>query len=480
MRKLLAASLLSLSLLGTYAAADVLDIAPGILTRQQPTPLPATATPSGPSPTLAPLPTPAGEGAVLAALPGDAPVPTAAGLRTALGPALAQAALGPSVGVSIRDARTGSQLLSIGAEKPRVVASTAKILTAAAVTQTLDLDAVMTTRLVRSGPTELTVIAAGDTLLARGAGDSGEVAGHAGLGDLAEQAAAALTAAGEDDAAFTVRIDASYAAGERYPAGWNMADVAAGYTQGVSMIGLAAQRPKPGEPSPTDPEAEAVTALAEQLAKHGITAKPDTGQDGRLRPAPADAPLLASADSAPYREVLAIALDESDNALTENLARQAAIKAGGDGSFAANAAYVTSELKKLGLDLSGTHLLDTSGLSRGQTATVALLSAVVAKARAGDLPGLDDLLARLPVAGLDGTLYDRFREAPADAAAGIARAKTGTLTGISGLLGTTVTADEREIDFVIIADAVPPTSGTWAARIALDRFVADLTACGCR
>lgn len=480
MRRAITAGLLGVALLGGYAAADVLDLAPGILTRQQPTPLPEPVAPSGPPPTLAPLPAAAGEGAVLATLPSDAPTPTRAGLQRALGPALGQAALGADVGVSIRDARSGKELFAQGAGTPRVVASTAKILTAAALTRTLDLDAVMTTRLVRSGDTELTLIAGGDTLLARGAGDPAAVAGHAGLGDLAAQAATALATAGGADTEFTLRIDASYAAGDRYPPGWNPADVAAGYTQGVAMIGLAAQRPKPGEPSPIDPEAEVVKALAEQLGKRGITATPESADQDRRRPAPAAAAVLGSVASASYREVIAIALDESDNALTENLARQAAIRAGGDGDFASNAAYVTKELKKLGLDLTGTHLLDTSGLSRGQTATVALLSAVVAKARAGELPGLADVLARLPVAGLDGTLYDRFREAPANAAAGIARAKTGTLTGSSGLLGTTVTADDRELDFVVIADAVPPASGTWAARLALDRFVAELTACGCR
>ena len=178
--------------------------------------------------------------------------------------------------------------------------------------------------------------------------------------------------------------------------------------------------------------------------------------------------------------MLAEALDTSDNALTENLARQAALQAGRDGSFADNAAFVVDTLKAKGYDLTGTTLLDTSGLTRGQTSTAATLSQVTAEALAGKLPGLQDVIARLPVAGLDGTLFDRFRTEPANAAAGVARAKTGTLTGFPSLVGTTVEAAERELTFVIVADQVPASSGTLAARAALDRFVATLTACGCR
>lgn len=484
LRRALTAGVLSLSLLGAYAAADVFDLVPGVLTRDHPTPLPAAPSASGPAPTLVPLPTAGTAKALLTGLPTAAPVPTKAGLERELAAALGAPALGGDVGVSIRDARTGTQLYAAGTTEPRVVASTAKILTAAAVTQTLDLDAVMTTRVVRTGEHDLTLVAGGDTLLGRDAGNPDAAAGHAGLGDLAAQVVASLASAPSSAPAsaggWTLRLDATYDAGDALPPGWNPADVAAGYTQGVHMIGLAAQRPKPGEPSPTDPGAAVLATFADRLHDHGLDVTIADSAETRGTPAPAGASVLGAVTSAPYREVLATALDESDNALTENLARQAAMKAGGDGSFAANAAYVTTTLRDLGFDLTGTTLIDTSGLTYGQTATVRLLSDVVAQARAGKLPGLADVLAKLPVAGLDGTLHDRFLEKPASAAAGIARAKTGTLTGASALLGSTVDADDRELDFVIVADSVPATSGTWAARAALDRFVADLTGCGCR
>lgn len=501
MRRPVIASLACLALLTGYGAADVLDVVPGVLTRTTSTPLPEpTGSATGPAPTWTPLPAAGGGDRVLADLPAAAPLPTTKGLRAALSAALADPSLGRSVGVSVRDARTGVELFGVGQDTPRVVASTAKLLTAAVVGQILDLRATMATRVVRGSAGELVLVAGGDTLLARGAGDPDAATGRAGIGDLADQVAAALRGRpsstitgtpgaespgatpaepGSDQARWTLRLDSTYAAGAKYPPGWNPADVAAGYTQGVTMLGFADDRPEAGRPSPPDPDGAVLKALGAALEKRGVTVRVEDSDAAREIPAPADGAVVGEVRSAAYADVLAEALDRSDNALTENLARQANVRQGGDGSFPATADMVTDGLRTLGFDLRGTRLVDTSGLSKGQTTTVALISAVMAEALAGRLPGLADELGRLPVAGLDGTLSDRYLTGPAAAAAGIARAKTGTLTGASGLAGTTVTADDRELTFVIVADAVPPASGTLAARAALDRFVAALTRCGC-
>ncbi len=477
MRRVLLALAAVLALLLGYATLDVLDVVPGVLTRA-PEPSP-TATAPSPSPAPSDSTTTATPSAEppLAGLDAAAPVPTAGGLRAALRPLLADPALGPSVGLVVRDGETGRSLFASGATTARTPASTLKLLSTAAVWTSLDPAATMATRVVTGGsPDRIVLVAGGDTLLGRGRGSGTAVAGRAGLRDLAAQVAGQLRTAGTTRV--TLRVDLTYAAGPQYPPSWRMADVGAGYTRGVSMIGLAADRPEPGHPSPTHPEQSVAAAFVSALAAEGVTATMATARPYAAH-VPADATELGSVRSAPYGDVLALALDTSDNALMENLARQAAVAAGRPATEDGVIGFVTSALRNLGVDLTGVHLADASGLGVGSTATVRALSQVLALGASGEQPALAASIAALPVAGLTGTLADRFAGVGTRGVAGIPRAKTGTLTGVSSLAGTTVDADGRLLLFAVIADDVPRT-GTVAARKALDRLVTGLTGCGCR
>jgi len=448
-----------------YGVADAYDRVPGVLTIDEGVTEEAPAEPDA-----AP---------VLPAASEDAPVPTKAGLTKAIRDDATDPAIGDRVGVVVRDALTGDVLYSRGEDRAQKPASTAKLLTAAAVAERADLSETMRTKVVADGD-ELVLVASGDTMLAAGEGDPTAVEGRAGLRDLAEEVADSLGTKGES-ADLSLRLDATYAAGERYPSTWNMADVADGYTQGVAMIGLAGDRPRPGDASPKVPERKVLKTFGKELKKAGVDVDVDESSQEWQTSAPEDAEELGAVESAPLGDVLVLALDDSDNALTENVARQAALADGADATTAKEvAAWVRQSLEDAGVDMTGVTLRDNSGLSGGQAVPARVVSDVMQLGITGSAQPMTTILAELPVAGLTGTLHDRFLDAESRSAAGIARAKTGTLTGTSALAGTTTTEDGRLLTYVILADRVPMTTGTMGARAVLDRMVADLTACGCR
>lgn len=448
-----------------YGVADAYDQVPGVLTidkaASEEVPERADTTP------------------VLAALDEDAPVPTTAGLKKALASDVKDPSLGNRVGVQVRDASTGDVLYAAGQDRPIAPASTAKLLTAAAVSEKTDLSTTMKTKVVEGDEGELVLVASGDTMLAPGQGDPTKVEGRAGLTDLAQEVAESLESKGESGR-LSLRLDATYAAGPRFPRTWDPADQADGYTQGVSMIGLAGDRPLPGQPSPKVPERKVLTTFAQELKKAGVQVTADNADATWKTPAPEGADELGSVESAPIGDVLALALDESDNALTENVARQAAVADGAGSTFPEVVSWVKKTLEDADVDLKGVRLRDSSGLSSGQLIPARVISDVMQLGITGSAQPMTGIIADLPVAGLNGTMHDRFLANDSKGAAGIARAKTGTLTGISSLAGTTTTKDGRLVTYVFLADRVPTASGTLGARAVLDRMVAKVTACGCR
>ena len=457
-----------------YAVADAHDVVPGILTLDRPVAVPTPTVSGTPAPVILPSPAATWD-AILQGTGSLAPVPTAAGLATAVARASKDPALQGGVGISI-----GEELWALDADTPRVPASTAKVLSALAVVDTLDLDATMKTAvLAPPGSTDLVLVVGGDTLLSPDAGEPGSVVGRAGLGDLATQVVDSLAAGGKKKV--RVRLDLGYAPGQLVPTSWNPDDVREGFTDPVAMTGLATQRARPGRPSPSNPAREVADAFTKALAARGVPAQL-LPEKSWTTPAPVGAQQLGVIESATYRDVLVRALDVSDNALMENLVRQAAAAASRPTTHQGdNAAYVMERLEVHGVPRKGLLLKDASGLSPGQAVTAETLSDVLRLAVTDSVPGFRGVIADLPVAGLSGTLAGRFDDSATGDVAGVPRAKTGTLRAGSALAGTTVDADGRPLTFVVLVDDFPQTyGGTLRARAALDRIVAALTRCGCR
>lgn len=455
-----------------YAAADVYDLAPGPLTVSE------RLTPAPPFPEApgAGLPDPATLPAdVPAPVDTDAPLPDAAVLTSVVRPLLADPALGASVSASVVDALTGQVLVDASADTPREPASVAKLLTGVAALHRLGPDHTVDTRAVRGvSPDEVVLLAGGDVLLAAGTGDPAAANGRAGLADLADQTAAALLAEGRPgDQAVAVRVDDSLFTGPRTGPGWTQADVAAGFVAPVTAVAVNAGRTTDARYAPrvADPALSAAATFAALLGERGVTVAGDPVR----AIAPRDSPTLGTVTSAPLANVVTYMLGSSDNNVAEALARLVAADIGRPTTFADSARAVLDEVAMLGTTTAGASLADGSGLADGSVLPASLLTEVLVLAAADEHPELRPLLTGLPVAALSGTLSDRFGAEAG--AAGLVRAKTGSLTGVTSLAGTVQDADGRLLAFAVMAVAVPATD---PAREAADAVAAALVTCGCR
>ncbi|WP_323097712.1 D-alanyl-D-alanine carboxypeptidase/D-alanyl-D-alanine-endopeptidase [Intrasporangium sp. YIM S08009] len=493
-----------------YAVLDVAGAAPGVLTTAPLPPPPPTETTGTRTLPLVAQPTPSTSvPPPLPALAGETAAPSASGVEAALAEVRGLAALRDSALV-VRDGQSGQVLLDQDGANLRIPASTTKLLSAAAIGQVFHADETLST-VVRAGAAadEIVLVAGGDSLINPGKGDPDAVAGRAGLRDLADEVARALRARGRT--AVRLSVDESYADGPLLATNWGSDYRRIAITGPVSMLGLSTQRATSGHPALNDPVASVRDRLAELLDGRGIDvtveprpeslARRATTDNTAIVPAPTPSPsldaaagtgtpapsgtgaqggyapgtVLGSIESAPVRDQLALALTDSDNALTEILARQAAFRAGAGTSFPEVGAWVVQQVGALGLDTTGVTLSDASGLSRENRVRADLLADVLVLGYDGHHPVLRRALDGMPISGLTGTLEERFTGANHDAA-GRARAKTGTLTGANALAGSVVDDDGRLLVFVgMVAGA-----GTNDARAALDRFVATVAACGCR
>jgi len=126
--------------------------------------------------------------------------------------------------------------------------------------------------------------------------------------------------------------------------------------------------------------------------------------------------------------VLEELLSASDNLSAEMLTRELGAKAG-DGTTARGVQAIRDELTKLRIDLTGAHFVDGSGLAHADLLTCATLQSVLEVASRPPLQAVGDGLA---IADKRGTLARSLRGTHLE---NNLRAKTGTLSGVSGLAG---------------------------------------------
>jgi D-alanyl-D-alanine carboxypeptidase/D-alanyl-D-alanine-endopeptidase (penicillin-binding protein 4) len=415
--------------------------------------------PAFPSSTVRPRP------AVLGPLATDAPAPGRGAVTAALDHLVDVKALGDLGGLVV-DAGTGRTLFSMSAAVGAPPASTTKLLTAYAALRLLPADTTLDTSVVRQGST-LYLVGGGDMTLA-----TRPRPGYPPTATLQQLAAAtAQSVSSEPRGGLRLRYDETAWQGPERAPGWNADYFTGGDVSHLSPLEVDEARVGPDQSGRVpDPAGQAAAAFAAQLRNHGV--------DLRGAPAAAAAPdgaaTLATVSSPSLTVLVHRMLTVSDNDLAESLGRRIAVATGRAPTFAGEASALTATLDHAGMATAQLHLDDASGLSRLDRIAPVTLAAVLRAALAD--PTLAPILGGLPVAGFTGTLADRFRARSDETAAGVTRAKTGTLTGDSALAGDVVDADGRLLIFVLLTRNAPATD---PAEAALDRIVVRLANCGC-
>ncbi len=427
-----------------------------------------------------------GAGKVLATGTKRGSLPTAAGLRSALAGPLSAAALGPRVAALVADPVTGRVLLAEQGGRLFTPASTTKLLTSVAALAVLGPGARFTTRVVRGAtPGSVILVGGGDPTLAVNAFPARDYPRAATLASLAAATARALKAQGRRSV--SLGYDASLYTGPAFAPGWAANYVSTGNVTRIVSLEVdqgrltAAGAPEDSDdpynlrPRADDPAGTAAASFAALLAADGIHL---TGSPA-AQTAPAHAATIASVSSPPLSALVQQMLQESNNVIAENLARQVALATGEPASFSGAAAAEVRELRRLGVT-AGLHLVDGSGLSPQDAITPATLVKVTELAMAE--PRLRAVLAGLPVAGFSGTLSagESVFAGIGGAALGSVRAKTGNLGTVTALAGMVSDKTGTPLVFALMADQIPSSGLLRAAANAIDEAAAALADCGCR
>lgn len=402
-------------------------------------------------------------------------------VRRLLANAVDDPSLGGSVGVEVEKLGAQGPLVRVGGRHTVTPASLLKLLPVAAALTVLGPDHRFETSVVQGAqPSNVVLVGGGDPLLSaqppvRPSAGSGmyPYPRPASLAALARRTARHLTRA----AVYRVqlRYDASLFSGPAVNPTWRRSYVRDDEVSPISALWVDEGRVRAGYPARVQrPAAAAAQRFADLLRRQGVEVS------GPIRPdqAGAKAPFVARVRSAPLAEIVQHTIELSDNEAAEVLLRQVAVATGHSGTSRAGVRAVTKTLQGIGLDFSGAHFYDGSGLSRADAVPVDLLVDVLQAAADPAHPELRPLVSALPVAGFTGSLAYRFTSDARDGL-GVVRAKTGTLTGVHGLAGIVATAQGQPLVFAVVADAVP-VRRTLAAQATLDHIAGLLAACGCR
>lgn len=332
---------------------------------------------------------------------------------------------------------------SRNAAVPMTPASTQKLLTSLAALSTLGADFKYETKAVAASAPEngtverLWLVGAGDPSLStpdypgmvesnprrdteeQATGPSKSATSIAALAD-------AIVAAGVRNIPGGVQGDDSRYEAQRYLPSWSPSyrtDPEVGPV-GALTVNHGMRTLQPRLTPVDDPAVFAASELGDLLQARGVS----VGAPGRST-APDGAKTIGTVQSAPLHDVIAAALESSDNLAMEMVAREVGVRAAHQGTTAAGTKAIVDRVHALGVPVDGVALVDGSGLDYGNRVTCQALMSVLGM---GARPQFRALWDGLAVAGQTGTLADELRGSPLT---GKLHGKTGSLQGVTGLAG---------------------------------------------
>ena len=196
-----------------------------------------------------------------------------------------------------------------------------------------------------------------------------------------------------------------------------------------------------------DPLAYAGSLIRLVLVQNGIEV------EGKIRRGrvPAGAVEILSEPSKPLAVLVRNMNKFSNNFIAEQILKHlGAVRYGRPGSTAKGLMAVGHYLESIGIPRGSYELENGSGLSERTKISARQLVRVLVAAF-GDFAMRPEFVTSLPIAGVDGTAR---HFGPAPEVRGLARAKTGTLGGVSSLAGYVPTANGRIAAFAILSNGL--------------------------
>jgi serine-type D-Ala-D-Ala carboxypeptidase/endopeptidase (penicillin-binding protein 4) len=372
-------------------------------------------------------------------------------------------AAGPHDGAYVYDLSTHQVLFSERATSMRPPASVEKLYTAAAALERLGPEYRLSTTVYGGGHMAPGGIWEGNLYLYGGGdptfGSSSFIARHyGGVGSPVSALAGQLRAVG-------IRRVNGQVIGDEAAFDSLRGEPSSGYAPDPflegSLSALAFNRGETGgERGGHAPAAYAARQLRAALRSDGIHV---SGSGGATTALPPGAIQLATLPSPTVAQLVGLMLPPSDNFFAEMLVKAIGARLGGSGTTPAGAHVVSSTIASL----LGIHpqIVDGSGLSEADRTSPYEVGDMLVALYPTPIGAL--LRARMAVAGRSGTLELRMRKT---AAAGRCVGKTGTLTGVSNLVGYCPSGNGHMLAFAIFTDGIE----TGAAHVFQDHIAITL------